>query len=239
MRALSPPPHTQSHMCDLSASRRPPITPTSTTHLPRPRTPLLGTSLPHYSSHKYGNPHGAIHASCHLAAGKVALYGRQVLEGLRFLKLCGLPCVHTHSGNVLLDKGGQGATVCRISEFELALLGAVPYGRLLALPRLSHGSRGFKVSRDVIAFGHLLYEMLTSVQLTERELSSWRQKRSIARLQPGPPAAWAILAKIFLPSSESSCAPSLLGKPALSANPCLPSARMYCRSVSPEFKLSD
>mmetsp|Transcript_23966 Transcript_23966/g.64284 ORF Transcript_23966/g.64284 Transcript_23966/m.64284 type:complete len:291 (-) Transcript_23966:311-1183(-) len=134
----------------------------------------------------------------------------QVLEGLRFLRACGLPCSHAHAGNVFIDKLEGGAVACRISEYELSLLGASPFGVLLAIPRPAPGARAFSVGRDVLAFGHLLYEMLTSSQLTERELTRWAQIIDTGAPMPGPGAAWAILLRLFLPAPTAAKAPTLV-----------------------------
>ena len=35
---------------------------------------------------------------------RLALFGRQLLEGLRFLRACGVPAAHVHAGNLLLRR---------------------------------------------------------------------------------------------------------------------------------------
>lgn len=68
----------------------------------------------HAFSRKYIHGH-------QLDPGLVALYGRQILEGMRYLLKCGIPLGHIHSGNVLIHNG-----VARISDWENSLLGVAP-----------------------------------------------------------------------------------------------------------------
>ena len=46
---------------------------------------------------------------------QAASYGRQVLEAMAFLTAAGLPCLHVHAGNVLVDggenEGGWGSEI--------------------------------------------------------------------------------------------------------------------------------
>lgn len=132
---------------------------------------------------------------------------------MRFLSACGLPGAHVHAGNVIVDRRDGGWT-CRISEWEMALYGAPSHSSYLAMPRLAHGARSFSVSRDVLTFGHLLYELLSCEQLTERELSRWQQSENESEsvaLSRSPAAAWALLANIFLPQPHATQAPTLIG----------------------------
>ena len=170
---------------------------------------------------------GPQHVGSALPAAKVALYGRMVLEALRFCRAAGLPCVHLHSGNVLLEDasgsggggggprsstsgGGIGGAVCVVAEVELALLRLPAYSELLAKPRLPPGGGSFRVAREVLAFGHLLFEMVTGAELTAREIANWERALGAGALFPGPPAAWALLATIFLPAAGASAAPTLV-----------------------------
>jgi hypothetical protein len=135
---------------------------------------------------------------------------------MRFLRACGLPAGGVHSGNVMLFKADpalaaegsllleQPAAHARISEWEQALLGASPYSTLLARPRTD---APFAVGWDVLAFGHLLYEMITGCELTERQLAAWSKASPAGNPRDG---GWALLERIFLPTAESRKAPSLL-----------------------------
>jgi hypothetical protein len=53
---------------------------------------------------------------------RVRRLGKQILEALHYLRSMGLPCAHTHSGNVLL----RSAEWCLLSEVELELSGLRP-----------------------------------------------------------------------------------------------------------------
>eukprot|EP00966_Prymnesium_polylepis_P234153 5415907-Prymnesium_polylepis.1 len=52
--------------------------------------------------------------------------------------------------------------------------------------------------------------MLTSSQLTERELTRWAQIIDTGAPMPGPGAAWAILLRLFLPAPTAAKAPTLV-----------------------------
>eukprot|EP01124_Arcella_intermedia_P013459 TRINITY_DN19877_c0_g1_i1.p1 TRINITY_DN19877_c0_g1~~TRINITY_DN19877_c0_g1_i1.p1 ORF type:complete len:282 (+),score=48.26 TRINITY_DN19877_c0_g1_i1:55-900(+) len=52
-----------------------------------------------------------------LSKGKTALYGRQILEALIYLKECGIPYTHLHTGNVIIKND-----VARITNVENGLL---------------------------------------------------------------------------------------------------------------------
>eukprot|EP00899_Mesostigma_viride_P005065 jgi/Mesvir1/1455/Mv14441-RA.2 len=87
-----------------------------------------------------------------LPVNLTALYGRQILEGLVFLKRLGFPYHNLHAGNVVLDDG-----VCRLTDYENSLLGlssrlqpfVQEHARIIRMP----------CEADVVCFGHLLFEM--------------------------------------------------------------------------------
>ncbi|XP_037041972.1 slowpoke-binding protein-like [Bradysia coprophila] len=91
-----------------------------------------------------------------LTSVQVQRFGRHILEALRFLRDRGIPHGHVHSGNVILQNG-----VARLSGLENGLLGldskvnAVVSAKSVA--EVQH--------RDVICFGHLLFEMCTGYEL--------------------------------------------------------------------------
>ncbi|XP_068713818.1 PX domain-containing protein kinase-like protein [Montipora foliosa] len=97
---------------------------------------------------KYGNPknRGALHEQ------HIQLFGRQILEALRFLHEKGIPYGHLHSGNVVLD-----GNVCRLLDIETGLLGVPPINRHRYVPMKKIQE---KETQDVYCFAHLLYEML-------------------------------------------------------------------------------
>ncbi|XP_055326371.1 slowpoke-binding protein-like [Sitodiplosis mosellana] len=92
-----------------------------------------------------------------LTLPQVQRFGRHILEALLFLRERGIPSHgHLHSGNVILQNG-----VARLSGLENGLLGldskvnAVDSAKNIA--DVEH--------RDVICFGHLLFEMCTGFEL--------------------------------------------------------------------------
>ena len=114
--------------------------------------------------------------------------------------------MHVHAANVMLDhsEGPHVAAACRISEFELGLLFAPAYGddKRLAIPQLSPGASGFSVPREVVIWGHLVYEMLTRAELTPPSLLEWARRAARGAAPPGPPLLWHLLARIFLPPPD-------------------------------------
>ena len=141
----------------------------------------------------------------------VGLYARQLLEAMHFLTEVGLPCVHIHAGNIMLDQSPGGKVVCRVSEFEMPLFAHPAYAdaRKLAKPRLAPGSSGFVVPREVVTWGHILFEMLTGNELTEVALDAWQRATREGKLE-GPPGAWEILERIFFPAASAANGPNLV-----------------------------
>ncbi|XP_037033772.1 slowpoke-binding protein-like [Bradysia coprophila] len=100
---------------------------------------------------KYSKP-----STC-LTLVQVQRFGRQILEALRFLRDRGiLSHGHVHSGNVILQNG-----VARLSGLENGLLGLD--SKVNAV--VSAKSVAEAQHRDVICFGHLLFEMCTGYEL--------------------------------------------------------------------------
>lgn len=60
-----------------------------------------------------------------LDARVVRLYGRQILEALRFLHDKGIPYGHLHAGNVMIIAD----SVCRLTDLENGVLGLPAYHR--------------------------------------------------------------------------------------------------------------
>ena len=128
--------------------------------------------------------------------------GREILEGLLALRCLGLPCPHLHSGNVFVHFDASGQPSCRISDFELAILHVPAASRNLAKPRPLPGRP--LPSIEVIAFGHLLYEMLTGgAELTRAALDGLASRAATARYL-APAAAWNVVREIFLPAEVST-----------------------------------
>nr|XP_032825393.1 PX domain-containing protein kinase-like protein isoform X3 [Petromyzon marinus] len=97
--------------------------------------------------YKYCSPR----RSAPLDIAHVRLYGRQILEALRFLQERGFPYGHVHAGNVSVE-----GEACRLLDLENALLG---------LPSAMRGitAQYRKINTldavDVFSFGLLLHEM--------------------------------------------------------------------------------
>lgn len=97
---------------------------------------------------KYGNPK----TKAVLHEQNIQLFGRQILEALKFLHDKGIPYGHLHSGNIVLD-----GNVCRLLEVESGLLGVPSIHRHRYVPFKKIQE---KETEDVYCFGHVLYEML-------------------------------------------------------------------------------
>ena len=132
----------------------------------------------------------------------------QLLEAMAFLTAAGLPCVHVHAGNVLLEQTNHGlGTACRISELEMALVLAPAYcdGKKLARPQLAPGASYYTVPREVVVWGYVVYELLTCRELTQSALGDWADAVSRGgETLPGPPLLWQLLRSIFLPVTAAT-----------------------------------
>lgn len=107
---------------------------------------------------KYGKPkiRGALHEQ------HIQLFGRQILEGLKFLYEKGIPYGHLHSGNVALD-----GNVCRLLEIETGLIGVPSIHRHRYVPMKKIQDIE---AQDVYSFARLLYEMLCGEPLRSSTL---------------------------------------------------------------------
>ncbi|KAK3739521.1 hypothetical protein QZH41_016193 [Actinostola sp. cb2023] len=108
---------------------------------------------------KYGSPK----TRTQLAIPQIQIFGKQILEALKFLHDKGFPYGHLHTGNIVLE-----GNVCKLLEIENGLLGIpsihrnryVPYKKIMD-----------KESEDVYCFAHVLYEMAFSEPLRTSTLS--------------------------------------------------------------------
>ncbi|XP_020912365.1 PX domain-containing protein kinase-like protein [Exaiptasia diaphana] len=108
---------------------------------------------------KYGTPKTRVQ----LAVPQIQIYGKQILEALKFLHDKGFPYGHLHTGNIAIE-----GNVCKLLEIENGLLGIpsihrnryVPYKKIVD-----------KESEDVYCFAHVLYEMAFSEPLRTSTLS--------------------------------------------------------------------
>ncbi|XP_018321403.1 PX domain-containing protein kinase-like protein [Agrilus planipennis] len=108
---------------------------------------------------KYGNSK----AHNHLDNAQIALYGRQILEAIKFLHDKGLPYGHLHASNILIDEGRA-----KLLDIENGILGVPSYYR----PYFMQHRKIFSLqSIDVYCFGHTLYEMTFGVPLRDISLN--------------------------------------------------------------------
>eukprot|EP01051_Picozoa_sp_SAG22_P006317 SAG22_NODE_408_length_10942_cov_6.157429_2_plen_372_part_00 len=85
---------------------------------------------------------------------QVALYGKQVLEAMAYLHTLGLPCTGIHTGNILM----RASDWCQVADFEGCAVGLPPYKAERVM------------QSDILAFGHILYEMAVGSALDTAEL---------------------------------------------------------------------
>ncbi|XP_044264656.1 PX domain-containing protein kinase-like protein [Tribolium madens] len=104
---------------------------------------------------KYGNPKG--HKP--LEVSQVALYGRQILEALKFLMDKGLPYGHLHTGNVIVENDRV-----KLLDIENGVLGVPSFYRPYFM---QHRKINTLQAIDVYCFGHTLYEMTFGAPLHE------------------------------------------------------------------------
>ncbi|CAH1639324.1 unnamed protein product [Spodoptera littoralis] len=117
-----------------------------------------------------------------LPAWQVARFGRQMLEGLLFLKEKGFPPFrHLHSGNVVVQNG-----VARICGLENTLIGAQPRCPIALAAQLEHV--------EALSLGHVLFEMCAG---TEIDLSL------LPDLLPNYPNVVEIIEQIFGPRTPT------------------------------------
>lgn len=110
--------------------------------------------------HAWNDKYGRVTQGQLLGTQQCAVYGRQILDGLKALQTIGLRFPHLATSNIMMCKhGNSGELVCRISELENTFL-ALP-------PRYSSYFEPLndRVSEEVIAFGHVLFEMATGREM--------------------------------------------------------------------------
>ncbi|XP_049875883.1 slowpoke-binding protein [Pectinophora gossypiella] len=129
---------------------------------------------------EYGRKYGS--GGTGLPAWQVARFGRQMLEGLLFLKEKGFPPFrHLHSGNVVVQNG-----VARICGLENTLIGAMPRCPIALAAPLDNV--------EALSLGHVLYEMCSASELDLALLSD---------LLPNYPHVVEIIELIFGPRTPS------------------------------------
>lgn len=106
---------------------------------------------------KYGNPKG--HKI--LPPEQLALFGRQILEALKFLHDKGFPYGHLHTGNLIFDE--ENIRI-RLLDVENGFLGVPSYYRPYFM---QHRRINSLQMIDVYCLGHTLYEMALGSPLHE------------------------------------------------------------------------
>lgn len=104
---------------------------------------------------KYGSPKGRNP----LSMKELALYGRQIIEALRYLHSKGIHHGHVHAGNVIVQEN-----CAKLLEIENAILGVPSFYRPFFI---QHCRINTLEAVDVYAFGHLIYEMALGYPLQE------------------------------------------------------------------------
>eukprot|EP00043_Microstomoeca_roanoka_P009784 m.93206 g.93206 ORF g.93206 m.93206 type:complete len:483 (-) comp14690_c1_seq8:186-1634(-) len=99
-----------------------------------------------------------------LPTKKIALMGRQILEGLEYLSNQGIYHNNLHSGNILIMDG-----LPKLTGHENTIFGY--RSRLLPLLRSLGPGRAHKDAMNVLSFGHVLYEMATGNEAIEAKPS--------------------------------------------------------------------
>jgi len=83
----------------------------------------------------------------------IRIYGRQILEAIKFLISLEIPVLHLHTGNIILSQG-----VCRLTDFENAVLGLTPH----YYHQIKYWNRCVTCEDvTVFLFGVVLFEMAT------------------------------------------------------------------------------
>lgn len=144
------------------------------------------------------NKYGHVAQLHPLSTQQCAVYGRQILNGLKALQTIGLRFPHLATSNIMLSppdsssgsRGGVGGDlVCRISELESTFLAVAPRYSAYFAPLND------RVSEEVIAFGHVLYEMAVGKEMRAVKPSRRDIKHLAESLQK-------ILRKIFDPEQQ-------------------------------------
>ncbi|KAJ8302273.1 hypothetical protein KUTeg_021260 [Tegillarca granosa] len=110
---------------------------------------------------KYANPK----ITQNLDIGAIKMFGKQILETLKFLTEKGLPYCHLHCSNIILEDG-----CCKILDIENWLLGIPSYYRSFYTQFKKINSCE---SIDVYCFGHVIYEMCFGKPLNQATCDSY------------------------------------------------------------------
>jgi len=83
-----------------------------------------------------------------ITVDRIAVFGRQILEGLIYLRDIGIPNGHLHTGNVIIEDG-----ICRLTDYENAIINIEPHLFPHQVALLG------KSDPDVVSLACVLYEM--------------------------------------------------------------------------------
>jgi len=86
--------------------------------------------------------------------GKIRRYGRQILEGLLFLENIGIPYLHLHTGNVIINDKGD----CVLTDIESGFLGVEPPERYIEYIRDVRQFTSRPAAPIILLFGYVLFE---------------------------------------------------------------------------------
>lgn len=126
---------------------------------------------------------GSMKRGTQIGEMRLAALGRQVLEGMAYLRKVGFLCHGIHSANVIMKE----SEVCAITDFEQVILGCEP--------RRAARFEGEK-EPDSIAFGHIVFEMAMGYECPEDTPTS---------LPPCPLSVKEVLEAVFFPVEAAPC----------------------------------
>jgi len=91
---------------------------------------------------------------------KIRRFGRQILEGLLFLENIGIPYLHLHTGNVIINESGD----CMLTDIESAFLGVEPPERYIEYIRNVRQFTSRPAAPIILLFGYVLFECSMAYQ---------------------------------------------------------------------------
>jgi len=140
--------------------------------------------------------------------GKIRRYGRQILEGLLFLENIGIPYLHLHTGNIIMNDQGD----CMLTDIESGFLGLEPPERYIDYIRNVRQFISRPAAPIILLFGYVLYECSMAHQCQVANPLD-----TIIKLKRKPPKPIIhLLGKIFGDQSigvEAPTVKSLLNEP--------------------------
>jgi len=126
-----------------------------------------------------------------------AMIGKQILESLKFMHEKGFYHMHIHSGNIIID---QETLTVKISDIENVFLN-LPLKEedeyLIATEDIKQGKMKLE-DFDVVCFGRVFYEMLTSTEFGEK-------RANLEDFVSFPRPIARVLEKAFLVDNKDVC----------------------------------